>query len=149
MTFLIYTVSFKTIQLIFFSNKRLLIFSGGNHATPYPPSYTAYLTPHPRFFHQNDRKGCSLDCLNGLGHFHFGFVRQGKISRGGNHSPWEDEGYAKVCKIFFQISIACPNMLFSLSNRYGTNANNATMHDQTMIVQSPYNSPRSTQVSWV
>ena len=31
MTFVIYTVSFKTIQSIHFSKWRLLIFSGGNH----------------------------------------------------------------------------------------------------------------------
>ena len=49
--------------------------SGGNH--PYPPFLTAYLTRpdggHPDFFHQNDRKGCNIDYLDGLGHTLFGF----------------------------------------------------------------------------
>ena len=46
MTFLTYTVSFKTIQSIgiHFSKSRLSIFSGGNHP-PYPLSLTANLTP--------------------------------------------------------------------------------------------------------
>ena len=46
---------------------------------PYSPP------PHPRrgypdFFHQNDRKGCTLDYLDGLGHFLFGFGATGKNS---------------------------------------------------------------------
>ena len=36
--------------------------------------------PYPLiFFHQNDRKGCSLDYLDGLGHFLFGFWATEKI----------------------------------------------------------------------
>ena len=54
---------------------------------PYPP--TPIL-----FFYQNDRKGCTLHYLDGLGHFLFGFGATGKTSRGGGrHHPWEDEGY--------------------------------------------------------
>ena len=54
---------------------------------PYPPSLTAYITPQPpTLFNQNDRKGCTLDNLDGLGLFLFGFGATGKkISRGGNH----------------------------------------------------------------
>ena len=89
MIVLVYTVSFKTIQSKNFSKWRLLIFSGGNH--PYSPSFTAYLSPRtPDFFHQTDRKGCTLDYLDGLGHFLFGLRRQGKKSRG--PPPWGDEG---------------------------------------------------------
>ena len=77
MTFLIYT-----IQSIKFSKWGLLIFSGANHL-PYAPSLTAYLTPRtPDFFRQNDRKGCTLDYLDGLSHFLFGFGATGKKSRG-------------------------------------------------------------------
>ena len=32
-------------------------------------------------FHQNDRKGCTLDYLDGLGHFLFGFGATGKNYR--------------------------------------------------------------------
>ena len=39
----------------------------------YRPSLTAYLTPPegstPIFFRQNYRKGCSLDYLDGFGHY--------------------------------------------------------------------------------
>ena len=40
----------------------------------YPPGYSD-------FFHQNDRQGCTLDCLDGLGHFPFGFGSTGKNYR--------------------------------------------------------------------
>ena len=43
---------------------------------PHPPSLMAYLTPPSPphfFFHQNDHKGCTLDFLDGLGHFLFWF----------------------------------------------------------------------------
>ena len=43
---------------------------------PYLPRGT------PDFFYQNDRKGCTLDYLDGLGHFLFVLEQQGKISRG-------------------------------------------------------------------
>ena len=90
MTFLIYTVSFKTIQSIFFFTKwRLLIFLGEHHHPPSPhsASLTTCLNPTwrgtPDFcFHQNDRKGCSLDYLDALGHFIFGFGATGKKFRG-------------------------------------------------------------------
>ena len=59
---------------ILFSKWWLKHFSGGNHP-PYPPSLTTCLTPPekvtPICFHQNDRKWCSLDYLDGLGHFLF------------------------------------------------------------------------------
>ena len=46
----------------------------------------AYPTPteggNPFFFCQNDRKGCSLDYLDGLSHFLFGFGAAGKILEG-------------------------------------------------------------------
>ena len=49
---------------------------------PLPPSLTAYLTPEKGtpgfFFHQNDRKECTLDYLDGFGRFLFGFGRKGK-----------------------------------------------------------------------
>ena len=56
---------------------------------PYLSSLTAYLTsPLPPIFHQNDHKGCTLDYLDGLGHFLFGFGATGKNSqRGGNQPP--------------------------------------------------------------
>ena len=50
-------------------------------------SYIASLTAYPTlpgggtpnfFFRQNDRKGCSLDYLNGFSHFLFGFGAAGK-----------------------------------------------------------------------
>ena len=54
---------------------RLLIFSGGNHllpaifdGLPYPLKGLP-----PIFFIKNDRKGCTLDYLDGLGNFLFGF----------------------------------------------------------------------------
>ena len=81
MTFLIYTVSLKIIQSIFFPKWRLLIFSGGNKPLT-RHIWLAYLTPTPDFFHQNDRKGCTLEYLDGLGHFLFGFGESGKKSRG-------------------------------------------------------------------
>ena len=85
MTFLIYTASFKTTQSINFSKWQLSIFLGGNQPL-YLPSVMAYLTPlkgvPPFFFHQNEFKGCTLDYLDGLGHFLFGFGATGKNSRG-------------------------------------------------------------------
>ena len=77
MTFLIYTVSFKTIQSILFSKWQLLIFSGGIHPLP---TNTPLKGVPPICFHQNDRKGCTLDYLDGLGHFLFGFGATGKKS---------------------------------------------------------------------
>ena len=54
---------------------------------PYPPSLTAYLNPPeggtPNFVHKNDSKGCSLDYLDALGHFLFGFGATRKSYRGG------------------------------------------------------------------
>ena len=48
---------------------------------PYPQSLTAYPTPPegepPQFFRQNDCKGCILDCIDGFGHFRFGFGAAG------------------------------------------------------------------------
>ena len=50
--------------------------------TLYPQSLTACL-PHlkvvPRFFRQNDDKGCSLDYLGSFGHFFFYFGAAGEI----------------------------------------------------------------------
>ena len=57
---------------------------------PYPPSLMAYLTPPPYphfFFQQNNRKGYTLDYLDGLGHFLFGFGVTGTKSRGGGNHP--------------------------------------------------------------
>ena len=81
-----YTVSFKTIQSIFFSKWRLLIFSGGNHPltrhlwrltrTP-PPVGT------PIFFIKMTAKWCTLDYLYSLGHFLFSLRVTGKNSQGG------------------------------------------------------------------
>ena len=71
MTFIIYTVSFKTIQSTFFSKWRLLIFSDGSH-TPLPAIFDNLPNPlkagTPDFFHQKDRKECILDYLDGLLH---------------------------------------------------------------------------------
>ena len=76
MTFLIYTVSFKAIQsILFFKNDHFWFSQVAT--TPYPSSLTATLSPEgggtPVFFHEIDRKGCTLDYLDGLGHFLFGF----------------------------------------------------------------------------
>ena len=57
--------------------------------TPVPAIFDGlpYL-PTPDFFfffffvHQNDRKWCTLDYLDGLRHFLFGFGATGKTSRG-------------------------------------------------------------------
>ena len=90
MTFLIYTVSFNTIQSINFSKWQLLIFSGGNPPVPAIFDSLPYpLKGTPDFFHQNDRKGCTLNYLDGLGHFLFDFGATGNNSRwGGNHPLW-------------------------------------------------------------
>ena len=42
----------------------------------------------PDFFHQNDRKECTLHSLDGLGHFLFGFGATGKILEGVVTTPW-------------------------------------------------------------
>ena len=69
MTFLIYTVSVKTIQSINVSEWSLLIFSGRKH--PVPTIFDGLLYPlePPIFFffffnNQNNRKGCTLDYLD-------------------------------------------------------------------------------------
>ena len=55
---------------------------------PYPPSLMAQPTPPEvgthKCFCQNGRKGCSLDYLDGYGHFLFGFGVAGK----NNQPPW-------------------------------------------------------------
>ena len=80
MTVLIYKVSFKTIQSI---KWRRLIYSGGNH--PYPPSFTAYLTPPPVlpiFFSSNWPKRMYLRLPRWLRSLSFWFGATGKkISR--------------------------------------------------------------------
>ena len=73
-------------QIFFFQNGDLKYSEVAT--TPYPPFLTAYPTlPEggiPICFRQNDRKGCSLDYLDGFGHFlfGFGFGAAGKNSRG-------------------------------------------------------------------
>ena len=73
-----------------FSKWRLLIFPGGNHQ-PYPPSLTVYLN-HPGyphfFFHKKYHKGCTLDYLDGLGHF-LVFMRLGIVCGGGDGNNLE------------------------------------------------------------
>ena len=93
MIFLICTISFKTIQSFFFFKMATFNFLRWQ-PPPYPQSLTVNLTSlkgSPRFFfHQNDRKGCTLDYHYSdglLGHFLFGFwaIGKKKSPEGGNH----------------------------------------------------------------
>ena len=83
---LTYSVSFSYIAFRYFSKWRLKFSQVATTPLPYPPSLTAYPTlPEagtPNFYRQNDRKGCSLDHLDGFGYFLFGFGAAGKNSRG-------------------------------------------------------------------
>ena len=85
MIFLICTISFKTIQSFFFKMATFNFLRW--QPPPYPQSLTVNLTSLkgvPRFFfHQNDRKGCTLDYHYSdglLGHFLFGFWAIGKTN---------------------------------------------------------------------
>ena len=81
MTFLIYTVSSETIHSISFF--KMATFNFLRWQLPLtrhlwrltlPPNWKTELNwkGYPRFFHQNDCKGCTSDSLDGLGHFLFG-----------------------------------------------------------------------------
>ena len=91
MAFLIYTLSFKTIQSIFFFKMPNFNFPRWQPSLvpvivdglPYPSSPGV----PPIFFHRNNGKGCTLDYLDGLGHFMFGFGATGKSSRGSDNPP--------------------------------------------------------------
>ena len=51
-----------------------------------PPQETLPQVSTPDFY-QNDGKECTWYCLDGLGHFPFGFGATGKNSRGGGKHP--------------------------------------------------------------